>query len=238
MRISMFTKQHLIHSIRLTKLVTLLTLGYAICHHSSLESELLLLTGNKNVQTFEPVTLNFNSAVEKTMGESLNLNIAGDEVQMKEGLLEQSRLYPNPLFFYDLQTSQYGWQTRSEIYSLSQLIDLGGKQGENIKIASNEYCAALWGYEVAKMERLNKLTKAFVLTVAQQELFQIAVDQQKTADEFLKMTQLKFDQGKISLIEKHKTELTKSLADLVVRQKRAEFQNSQKKSGCNLLLFT
>lgn len=196
-----------------------------LCKHSVQANALLLI--NKQLSA-EPVTLAYDDAREHTMGESTNIHIAENEMYSKEGALEQSSLYSNPYFYYDLQTSQHGWDQRDEIYTLSQPVDLSGKRGNNIKIASKEYCAAKWGYEASKRERLNKLKKVFIQTMGAQELLQLAADQQKIAEEFLNISQSKFDAGKISLIEKHKTELTKSLADLTVKQRLADFQNAKK----------
>ena len=119
----------------MNKLGTFILL-FCILGKHSLQANALLLV-NKQLTT-EPVTLAYDDARNSTMGESTNLHIAEKEMYSKEGALEQSRLYSNPYFYYDLQTSQYGWDQRDEIYTLSQPLDLSGKRGNNIKIASNE----------------------------------------------------------------------------------------------------
>ena len=215
----------------LFQLLYILVLGCA-CLFSSLHADLLLSEASSPPSS-EPTLLDFDSAVTRTMNQSLNLSIAENEAQIKEGQMRQARLYPNPSFTYYLETSELGWFNRQEIYSLSQLFELGGKRQKRVQIASNEYYAASIGYEVSKLERLYQLTKAFIHAVAAQELFQIAVERQRNADEFLNVTQAKLEGGRISLIEKIKAELTQSLAHLNVQQKRATFRTAKK----NLTLF-
>lgn len=188
----------------------------------------LLLNESSQTSEYEPKTMDFDTAVGNTMGKSLSLNIAKDNIQAKKGGMIHSGQYPNPSFTYDLQTSQLGWHGRQEIYSFSQLIEVGGKREYRFKIASNEYYAALYGYETTKLERLYQLTKNFVQTVAAQELYQIAVEEQDIAAKFMEITHAKFESDKVSLVERNKTLLMKSMADLNLRQKRASFETAKK----------
>lgn len=203
------------------RLFILFILGSAILHGD------LLLT--ETVKPSKPAKiLDYDSAVSHTLNFSSNLAIAQNQMEMKQGQLTQAGLYPNPSFEYDLETSQQGWHARQELYSLTQLIVLGGKRENQFRAASNDYYAALSGYDAAKLERLYQLTKNFIQTVAAQELHQIAVEQQENAKEFFDVTQTKFEAGKVSAIEKNKTGLTKSLADLTVRQRKASFETAKK----------
>src|SRR5262249_37392664 len=121
-----------------------------------------------------------------------------------------------------------GWGSRQEIYALSQLLELGGKRQKQVKIASYLYYAALTGYEATKLMRLSELTKNFIQVTAVQELLKIYLEQEKNAEEFLKLTHEKFEAGKISLIEHHKAELTKSLVELNLKKHFANFKTSKK----------
>lgn len=217
-------KQPFINPIQFT---TLLIFGYFLIP-SPLHSNLLLIQQNENAQAASPVILDFDSAVSHTMASSLSLSIAENEIQIRQGEIKQAKLYSNPTFNYELETSELGWKDRQELYALSQLIELGGKRQKLVKVASNEYYAAMYGYEATKLERLYQLTKWFIQSIAAQELLQVALEEQQNAEEFLKVTQSKFEAGKLSLIETSKASLTKSLADFNIRQKRTAFQTSKK----------
>ena len=188
----------------------------------------VLLTQLSPTSEYEPKTMDFDTAVGNTMGKSLSLSIAKDQIQAKQGEMTQAGRYPNPTFSYDLQTSEFGWHAREEIYSFIQLIEIGGKREYRFKIASNEYYASLYGYETTKLDRLYQLTKNFVQTVAAQELYQIAVEEQDIAQKFMDITHAKFESDKVSRVERNKTFLMKSMADMNVRQKKTDFETAKK----------
>jgi cobalt-zinc-cadmium efflux system outer membrane protein len=194
----------------------------------SLEANLLLMKPGQLTPVSDPTILDYDTAVSRTMNQSLHLSIAENKIHIKQGQLQQSRLYPNPSFSYDLQTSEYGWDSRQEIYSLSQQLDLAAKREKRFKIASNEYYAALCGYEVSKLEKLYQMTKNFIHAVAAQELFKIAVDNQKNSEEFQNIIKDKFNAGKSTLIEQNKANVTKALADLNMRTLHTNFYTAKK----------
>lgn len=175
-----------------------------------------------------PKILDYDTAVQRTLNQSLNLNLSEYEIQAREGQIKQARSYPNPQFSYSLETSGYKWPYREEIYAVSQLIELGGKRHKNIEIASYEYYAALSGYEAVKLERLNHLTKAFIQVVTSQELLKVSINRQRNAKEFLQQARNKLEIGKGSLIECHKAEIAKTFADLTMKKNLTAFEISKK----------
>ncbi len=177
-----------------------------------------------HAMSYEPRVLDFDTAVQRTLNQSLILNQAKDHIQGKRGLVTQARLYPNPDFAYDLETSEKGWQQRQDIYALSQLIELGGKRQKQIKVASYEYYAALIGYETSKLERLSRLSKAFIRVFAAQELLKLAIDHQQNAQEEVRLIKAKVEAGKVSIIQQNKIKVAQSLANLSLKKALAEFQ--------------
>jgi cobalt-zinc-cadmium efflux system outer membrane protein len=168
--------------------------------------------------------LDFDTAVRRTLDQSLILNQAREEIQGKKGEIRQARLYPNPAFAYDLETSEKGWKHRQDIYAINQLIELGGKRQKQIQLATCEYYAALTGYEISKMERLNHLSKAFIRVFAAQELAQLAVNHQANAQETLRLIHAKVEAGKASFIQLNKARVAQSLADINFKKAIAEFR--------------
>lgn len=189
----------------------------------------ILLPDPSTAQTeHEPVSLDFDAAAKKTLGHSTNLSIAENEIRARKGTLEQSRLYPNPTFTYSLETSEYGWDKRQDLYTLTQLIEWGIKRQTRINAASSEYYASLASYDLTKLERLNRLRKSFIKVAASQELLLLSVEEHRNAEEIFQMTHSKLQAGKTSLLEHHKTELTKKLAQLRIEQTAADLQNSKR----------
>jgi cobalt-zinc-cadmium efflux system outer membrane protein len=178
----------------------------------------------KIVTSCEPKILDFDTAVQRTLDQSLILNQAQHEIEGRKGLITQARLYPNPEFVYDVETSEKGWKNRQDIYALNQRVELGGKRQKQIKIATYEYYAALTGYEISKLERLNRLSKAFIRVVAAQELSQLAMNHQVNAQEALRLINAKVEAGKASFIQQNKAQVAQSLADLNFKRAVAEFK--------------
>lgn len=208
--------------------IYLLAVAMGACWHSSLQADLLLKQPNVEINPENKNILDFDSAVQRTLGQSMNLNIAEDEIGVKEGLMKQAAAPPNPTFSYDLETSELGWKSRQELYTLSQIIETAGKRQKHKKAASYEYYAALTSYEISKLERLNQLTKIFIRVVAAQELLKNALDQQENSDDYLKLTIEKVQAGKATLFEKNRAELTKSMADSTVKKSLASLKTAKK----------
>ena len=196
-------------------------------------NDLLLLEQESSLGAAEQKILDYDTAVSYISNQSLNLSIAENEIKAKQGQIKQAGLYPNPTFSYDLETSELGWKERQEIYAINQLIEMGGKREKQVKMACNEYHAALSGYNAVKIERLYQLAKSYIQSFAAQELLKIANEQKRTAEEFMQIAQSKHTSGKVSLIEKGKSEITQSLAHINVRQKQAALETSKK----NLVLL-
>lgn len=168
--------------------------------------------------------LDFDTAVQRTLDQSLTLNQEREEIQGKRGSITQVRLYSNPAFAYSVQTSEKGWKERQDMYTINQLIVLGGKRQKQIKVATYEYYAALTEYEVSKLERLNQLSKAFIRVVATQELTQLAMQHQFNAKEFMRLISAKVETGKASFIQQNKAQVELSLADINFKKVITEFR--------------
>lgn len=174
-----------------------------------------------------PVTLDFATAVRRTLDRSLILNQDWNEAQGKKGMIAQARLYPNPLFNYNIETSQNGWKERQDIYTINQLVLLGGKREKQIQVATYDSYAASTGYEVSKLEQLNSLSKAFIRVAAAQEDAQLAMQHVLNAKEGLRLINTKVEVGKASRIQQNKACIALSLAELNFKQAVAEFRASK-----------
>ena len=214
-----------ISAIPITLLAIVLTFTAAAYLHGN---TLLNKTTLETPPPSNPDVLDFDAAVQRTLSQSMNLEISEHEIHVKEGQLKQAGLLPNPVFTYDVETSEKGWDARQELYTLSQTVDLAGKRQKRKQAASYEYYAALAGYELAKIERLNQLAKAFIRVAAAQEFLKNAIDQEKNSDDYLKLTIEKVQAGKATLFEQNKAELTKSMADLTVKKSIASLKTAKK----------
>jgi outer membrane protein, heavy metal efflux system len=180
----------------------------------------------------EQKILDFDTAVSRALNQSLSLHMADDEIQGRKGLKKQARLYPNPEFSYNLENpgdvrSGKGWSSREEIFALTQPVEWRGKRSQRIKAASHQYYAAMTGYQIAKLNLLNRLNRAFIRVVETQELIKIAIEQQEIAKEVLRVTNEKLKAGKVSIIQQSKAEVSQSLAELNEQKVWADFKSAK-----------
>ncbi len=171
--------------------------------------------------------LDFDTAVRRVLDQSLELNIASYSIKAREGEKKQAALYPNPEFYYEIDSpgatgTRANWVSREDRYTLTQLIELGGKRSNRIKVASYQYYASLIGYEASKLEQLNRLSKIFIDVVASQEMLQLVKEQNQLAQEMLQVATEKLEAGKVSLIQLNKAEITYTVAELNVEKAQAE----------------
>lgn len=177
-------------------------------------------------------TLDFNTAVNRVLTNSLKLSIASRDICAKRGDVVQASLYPNPEFSYDLTPSDGSGSHRSrnereEVYSLSQLVELGGKRELRTEVASSLHQAAQANYEIARWQTMNQVSKTFIATAIAQERIQLAIHQQEVADAIWQATYDQVDAGKISPIQLNKAEVSRSLASLVLEQAYANWDTQR-----------
>ncbi|KIA76816.1 hypothetical protein DB43_HI00010, partial [Parachlamydia acanthamoebae] len=102
----------------------------------------------------------------------------------------------------------HGWNAAESRYEYAQLIETGGKRELRSKTTDYLFRAACLGVEVAKLQLLNRFTRAFIDLVAAQEQLRIVKEQNKIAKEVLYVVSAKVEAGKVSIIQKHKAEIS------------------------------
>lgn len=178
--------------------------------------------------------INLDMAVYRTLMRSPSLHIAHEETQARRYQVKQARLYPNPSFSYELENfagnhKWSGWDNREEYYIYEQLFETAGKRRLRTEAASNQYYAALVGYDISKLVVLNRLSRAFVNTAAAQELLKLAYDQAEVAKEVLSMTTKRVEAGKISLSHQNKAEVAYFNAVTDIERAQADLNNAKRR---------
>lgn len=169
-------------------------------------------------------SITFDEGVQRIMDYSVELKIAQSEIDARAGEFQQTTLYPNPVFSFSTDTRP---KERETAYMINQLIELGGKRGFRQNAATYAYYAALLGYEEAKIERLNELTKAFVDVAAAQELWRLAQNQKRAAYESLSHTKERVEAGKISLVQQTKSQIAYSNAEIKEEEAQMTFASAK-----------
>lgn len=176
--------------------------------------------------------LTFENAVSLSFSRSPQLRISGSEIQEKYGQRIQAGLFPNPIFAYSLDglggnTAFQNNEGMESSYTLSQLIELGGKRCLRSDVAKYEYFAAIAGYEITCVQLLNQLLKAFVEVAAAQELLRIAEEQKQISLQVLNAVAAKVEAGKASLIDQNKSKIAFAHSEITLTRARADLKNAK-----------
>ncbi len=192
------------------------------------------LTSSCETENQSFLELDFDTAVYRALNHSLSLSIANHEAQARRSLVKQAKLYPNPIFSYEVEDfgglrEWKGWNHREEYYRWAQLFETGGKRRFRIAAASSQYYAGLVGYDISKLLLLNQLSKAFLQVAGFQELLNVALDQAKISQEVLSIATKKVEAGKVSLIQQNKADVAYSNALIAVERAQVELKNAKRR---------
>lgn len=191
--------------------------------------------------------LDLNEALQRAWTYSPTAAIANAEVDVKQAEEYQVGLWPNPEFDFEIDgggsfVGNRGGDDREITYSLSQLIELGGKRTARRRIAMYESSLAAYDAELVSLDIRNIVTKAFVEVMAAQEYVKLAEEQQRIANEVHAATSAKVQGGKISSLQEKKADLTRATAALAVEKARRNLALAKKKLaatwGCTTPDFT
>lgn len=181
-------------------------------------------------------TLDLHEAIQRTLIYSPAVAVANSGVDIKNAEEYQVGLYPNPQIDVEIEgantlmSKKKGSKDSREItYSLSQLIELGGKRSLRKQIAAFQSSLAIYDVEIAKLDIYNNVTKAFIEVVAAQENVKLAEEQKRIAQEIYTTTSVKVQSGKISSFQEKKANIALINADLSLQKTYRIFELSKKK---------
>ncbi|QXI31587.1 TolC family protein [Pseudomonas vanderleydeniana] len=160
--------------------------------------------------------LSLAQAVEAAWTTNPELAAARQEIGMAEGDRLQAGLVPNPVLSWEAEDTRRNTSTTTVM--LSQALELGGKRGARIDVASR-------GQEVARLElerRGNELraevTQAFYAALRAQTGLELARQSRALAERGLEVAQGRVRAGKSSPVEETRARVQLSETDLLVRR--------------------
>ena len=179
--------------------------------------------------------LDLDEAIQRTLTYSPTIAIANTEIDVKQAGEYQARLLPNPEFAVEVDGADNIVRKRrndndQEItYSLSQLIELGGKRLARKQIAAFQTSLAAYDMELVKLDLVNAATKAVIDVIAAQEYVKLAEEQLRIALEVHTTTSAKVQGGKISSLQERKAHLAHITASLNLEKAKRGLELAKKK---------
>ncbi len=150
-----------------------------------------------------------------------------------EAQLLQAKRRPNPELGLEAEnlggTGSYsGSEQLQTTLQLSQLIELGGKRGARMAVASQARAITRSDYESKRVEVLADVTQRFTRVLANQHMLELAVTNRQLAADALQTVQQRAKAGKAPALEERKAEVALARAEVVVEGARHELGAARK----------
>jgi outer membrane protein, heavy metal efflux system len=177
----------------------------------SLSVALLTLTSLPTLNA-ESGLLDLETALERVYSHSPLLRAAALETDLSGARTVQAGVLPNPELEIDLDkfggSNGYREFDSTEItYSITQLIELGGKRGARVQVAEQEELASQLQLEQTRYDLRKDLIQAFITAYAAQEQLRLAKEKQEESQKVYETVKGKVDAGKVPVTQQLKVEI-------------------------------
>jgi cobalt-zinc-cadmium efflux system outer membrane protein len=178
--------------------------------------------------------LSLRQALHETLLYNPELLAFSFELRAIEARRLQAGLLPNPELSAELENfggtgSTRGVQSSEATIQLSQLIELGGKRANRLRLAGLERDVAGFDYEAKRLEIFTDTTKAFVEALAAQERLALTTELLRLAERVLETVSERVKAGKVSPVEATRARIAVSTARLHIRQARSAYEAARKR---------
>ena len=155
------------------------------------------------------------------------------DVRASEARQLQASLWPNPELEVEVEEvggpgERSGFDAAETTIALSQLIELGGKSGKRVKVASLEKELAGLDYEAKRLDVFTDVTKAFIEALAAQQRLKLTEELLQLSKELVDTVTKRVDAGKDSPLEKTKAAVTYSNVKIQHRQAAENLEFARK----------
>ena len=188
---------------------------------------LLLALASQSASAAEQPLLSLDSALAQAFANNPELAAARWEIDIAQGARQQAGLIPNPVLSLDAEDTRRDSRTTS--VKLSQALELGGKRGARIDVASR-------GQELAALElerRRNQLRAdvldAYYTALRAQERSQLAGRSLALAERGLGVAQGRVNAGKASPVEATRAQVQLAEVRLELSRSQMEQDNAYRR---------
>lgn len=169
-------------------------------------------------------SLSLPQAIESAFDQNPDLAAARREIGIAEGDRQQAGLIPNPVISWEAEDTRRSTSTTTVM--LSQALELGGKRGARIDVASRAQDAAQIELERRGNELRAEVVQAFYVAVRAQTGLDLAQQSQSLAERGLEIAEGRVRAGKSSPVEATRAQVQLSETKLLVRRAETLKANS------------
>lgn len=172
-------------------------------------------------------TLTMDTALQRIIDSSPQLQKDWAEVWVKEGLMTQAGLRPNPMFEFELEdfagSKKYrGWRHAEVTCALVQVIELGGKRGKRERAAGALRDVAFWDAQIHFLDLCQTLYQSLARAMAAQERFHLVNKRLQISQQTTEFIGERYKSGKETLLQHRKALSSIHLNELALNKGEAD----------------
>lgn len=181
---------------------------------------LLLALLAQSPSAAEPSALSLDSALANAFANNPELAAARWEIEIAQGARQQAGLMPNPVLSVDAEDTRR--DTRTTSVKLSQALELGGKRGARVELASRGQALAALELERRSNQLRADVLEAFYAALRAQERTQLAGRSLALAERGVTVAQGRVNAGKASPVEATRAQV--QLAEVRLELNRGQME--------------
>lgn len=183
----------------------------------------------------EGVLIDLETAWQRVVTNSPSLAAVDQEICIQEGEKRQVSTILNPLAVVEAEnlgvhpTRNNTAEPPQVTYSLSQIVELGGKRGARRAFASSFISIANLDVQIERQNLRKELTLAFIDISVAQEHLKLAKESERIACKVLEAAGKQVDSGKFSPLLKRKAQISLMSAQLNVMEALSDLEQAKKR---------
>jgi len=177
-------------------------------------------------------SLTLREALAAALLGSPDLAVFSWELRAKEAQVLQAGLLPNPELSTQIEDfggsgDRLAFEQTQITVSLAQLIELGGKRAKRLRLAALDRDLATWDYEVARLNVVAGVSKAFTATLAAQQRLQLFGELVGLARRSVAAVATQVKAGATSPVELMRAEAALGRTETQLRQAERDLANAR-----------
>ncbi|GFM79970.1 cytochrome c [Pseudomonas cichorii] len=177
---------------------------------------LFLAVCSQSATAAQAQAINLSEALDTAFSMSPDLAAARREIDIAQGERQQAGLIPNPELSWEMEDTRKATSTTT--IAISQALELGGKRGARIDVASRAQDVAALELEQRGNALRGDVVQAFFAALRAQAGLDLALESQSLAERGLQVAEGRIRAGKSSPVEATRAQVQLAETRLQVRQ--------------------
>ncbi|MCV4264090.1 TolC family protein [Pseudomonas capsici] len=177
---------------------------------------LFLAVFSQSATAIQTQSITLSDALDTAFSMNPDLAAARREIDIALGERQQAGLIPNPELSWEMEDTRKATSTTT--IAISQALELGGKRGARVDVASRAQDVAALELEQRGNALRSEVTQAFYAALRAQAGLDLALESQALAERGLKVAEGRIQAGKSSPVEATRAQVQLAETRLQVRQ--------------------